>query len=39
MRRRHGHVLRGIAESGKLPDRTTLDTAIREFAESFRTGD
>ena len=39
MRRRHGHVLRGIAETGALPDRATLDSAIREFAENFRSGD
>ena len=39
MRRRHGHLLRGITETGKLPDTDTLDAAIREFAESFRSGD
>ena len=39
MRRRHGHLLRGIAETGKLPDQTTLDAAIGEFAKSFRSGD
>ncbi len=39
MRRRHGHVLRGIAETGALPDIETLDAAIAEFAESFRSGD
>ena len=39
MRRRHGHVLRGIAETGALPDIETLDAAIAAFAESFRSGD
>ena len=39
MRRRHGHVLRGIAETGAPPDIETLDAAIAEFAESFRSGD
>ena len=39
MRRRHGHLLRGIVETGKLPDRTVLDAALREFADSFRSGD
>ena len=39
MRRRHGHLLRGITETGNLPDTDTLDAAIREFAETFRSGD
>ena len=39
MRRRHGHLLRSIAESGSLPDTETLDAALKEFAESFRSGD
>jgi F-type H+-transporting ATPase subunit alpha len=39
MRRRHGHLMRGITETGELPDTATLDAAIREFAENFRSGD
>ncbi len=38
MRRRHGHLLREIA-AGALPDPEALDAALREFAESFRSGD
>ncbi len=38
MRRRHGHILRGIAETGDPPEAETLDGAISEFAESFRSG-
>ena len=39
MRRRHGHLLRGIAETGNLPEVETLESAIRGFAETFRSGD
>ena len=39
LRRRHSHMLRGIAETGKLPDADALDAAIGEFVESFRSGD
>ncbi len=38
MRRRHGHLLRHIAETGDLPEAGTLDAAIREFVEAFRPG-
>ena len=39
MRRRHGHLLRSIAETGSLPDAETLNSALKEFAERFRAGD
>ncbi len=39
MRRRHGHLLRSIAETGALPDAETLNAALKEFAERFRSGD
>jgi len=39
MRRRHGHLLRSIAETGSLPDIETLNSALKEFAERFRSGD
>ena len=39
MRRRHGHLLRSIAETGELPDLETLNAALKEFAERFRSGD
>lgn len=39
MRSRHGHLLRGIAESGNLPEAATMDAVLSEFAQSFRSGD
>ncbi len=39
MRRRHGHLLRSIVETGSLPDIETLNAVLKEFAERFRTGD
>ena len=39
MRRRHGHLLRSIVETGSLPDIETLNSALKEFAERFRSGD
>ena len=39
MRRRHGHLLRSIAETGSLPDEETLNAALKEFAARFRSED
>ena len=39
MRRRHGHLLRGIIETGDFPEVETLEAAIGEFAGAFRSGD
>ena len=39
MRRRQGHLLRSIAETGSLPDIESLNAVLKEFAERFRTGD
>ena len=39
MRRRQGHLLRSIVETGSLPDAETLNSALKEFAERFRSGD